>query len=100
MNKKDLSDLKQRYDVARHHAWAGSVMLAVLVAVRSFLELSKIDIDDRIIIIIGMVLVFYILFSVFFTYKYRSGLSVEQKRVVEVKIDSQDSVLEKEKVKA
>lgn len=100
MNKKVSSDLKQNYDVARHHAWAGSVMLAVLIAVRGFLELSKIDIDDRIIVVIGMILVFYVLFSVFLTYKYRSALSIEQKKVVEVKIEPEDSSdLEKERLK-
>ena len=94
---KELSNYKKKYDIMRHHAWAGSVLLAVLVATRGFLELSDIKIDDRIIVIIGLILVFYVLISVFLTYKYRSGLSSSQKNVVEVKIGSDD--LEKEKLK-
>jgi len=94
---KNLSEYKRKYDVARHHAWAGSVLLAVLVAIRGFLELSKIEINDWIIIVLGLILVFYVLISVVFTYRYRAGLSSVQKSVVEVKVESGD--LEKERLK-
>lgn len=94
---KNLSEYKRKYDVARHHAWAGSVLLAVLVATRGFLELSDIKINDWIIVAIGLILIFYVLISVFFTYKYRAGLSSVSKNVVEVKVKSDD--LEKEKLK-
>jgi hypothetical protein len=96
MTQKNLSEYKRKYDFARHHAWAGSVLLAVLVAIRGFFEISNIKIDDRIIIAIGMILVFYILIAVILTYKYRSGLLVEQK-IVEVHVKTND--LEREKLK-
>lgn len=94
---KNLSEYKRKYDVARHHAWAGSVILAILVAIRGFFELSKIDINDWIIVTLGLILVFYVLISVVFTYKYRAGLSSVQKNVVEVKIESDN--LKKERLK-
>jgi len=95
---KNLSEYKRKYDVTRHHAWAGSVILAVLVTIRGFLELSKIDVNDWIIVALGLILVFYVLISVVFTYRYRAGLSSVQKNVVEVKIESDN--LEKERLKA
>jgi len=100
MNKKDLSEYKRKYDISRHHAWAGSVLLAVLVASRGFLELSKIDVNDNIVVILGIILVVYTLISVFLTYRYRSGLSSEQKKVVEVHHHDSKDDLEKEKIRA
>jgi len=100
MNKKNLAEYKRKYDVSRHHAWAGSVLLAVLVATRGFLELSKIDVNDTIVVIIGVILVVYTLISVFFTYRYRSGLTSEQKKVVEVYHHDSKDDLEKEKIHA
>lgn len=97
MNQKNLSEYKRRYDNARHHAWAGSVLLAVLVAFRGFLEITDINLDDRIIAIIGIILIIYILIAVIFTYKYRSGLSAE-KKPVEINIKSEN--VEKEKIAA
>ena len=94
---KNLSEYKRKYDMSRHHAWAGSVILAVLVTIRGFLELSKIDVNDLIIVTLGLILVFYVLISVVFTYRYRAGLSSVQKNVVEVKIESNN--LEKERLK-
>ena len=104
MTQKKLIEYKKKYDVARHHAWAGSVLLAVLVATRGFFEISDIKIDDRIIIAIGMILVFYILIAIFLTYKYRSGLLAEQKIVeLQIKTDSfkkEKLKIEKKKAKA
>jgi len=96
MTQKNLSEYKRKYDVAKHHAWAGSVLLAVLVAIRGFFEISNIKMNDRIIIVIGMILVFYILIGILLTYKYRSGLLVEQK-IVEVNIKKND--IERQKLK-
>jgi len=98
---KDLSEYKRKYDMSRHHAWAGSVLLAVLLAVRVFLETSEIKIDDWIIIFVGVLLVIYILTAVFLTYKYRSGLSVSREQVVQVKVEPSktDVDLEKEHLK-
>ena len=89
MNQKNLREYKQKYGIARHHAWAGSVLLAVLIAIRSFLELTDIKLNDIIVLIVGIILIIYILISVFYTYKYRSGLSDEQQKI-EVYIKSKD----------
>lgn len=97
MNKKNLNEYKQKYDFARHHAWAGSVLLAVLIAVRGFIELTDFSIDDRIILVLGVILIIYILTAVFFTYKYRTGLSAQQK-TIEVTITSDNVELEKLKL--
>lgn len=94
--KNQLSEYKKKYHAVRHHAWAGSVLLAILLAVRLFLETASINIDDRIIIGIGALLVLYTLMAVVLTYKYRSGLSAQEK-VVHV---HQSDDLEKEKIRA
>jgi len=94
--KKELLEYKRKYDVARHHAWAGSVILAITLAIRFFLEISNIKINDLLVVIIGGVIVFYTLVAVVFTYKYRSGLLSEQK-IIEVHTSSNN--LEKERLK-
>ena len=99
MSKRDLAEYKKKYDNARHHAWAGSVLLAVLIATRGFLELTSYDVDDRIFLVLGFILIFYTLISVFFTYTYRPGLSAEQKQVVQLKVKDKDPKIEKEKLK-
>ena len=99
MNKKDLSEYKRKYDISRHHALAGSVILAVLVATRGFLELSKIDVNDTIFVIIGIIVIIYTLSSVFLTYRYRLGLTAEQKKIVEVHHHESEDKLEKERIK-
>lgn len=96
VKNKDLQAYKKKYHMYRHHAWAGSVLLAVLIAVRGFLELSSVSINDWIIVIIGLFLVFYILISVFLTYKYSSGLKADSETVIEHKYSDE---VEKERLK-
>jgi len=100
MPKKDLAGYKRKYDMYRHHAWAGGILLSVLLAVRALLEISGFsNIPDFIILPVGVILVIYILISIFFTYKYRSGLTVTQEqKIIQVKTSSDD--LEKEKIRA
>jgi len=100
MPKKDLAGYKRKYDMYRHHAWAGGILLSVLLAVRALLEISEFsNIPDFIILPVGVILVIYILISIFFTYKYRSGLTVTQEqKIIQVKTSSDD--LEKEKIRA
>jgi len=100
MSKRDLSEYKRKYDVSRHHAWAGSVILAILVATRGFLELSKINVNDTFFVVIGLIIIVYTLFSVFLTYRYRSGLNSEQKKIVEVHHHDSKDDLEKKKIDA
>ena len=94
--KKNLAAYKRKYDIARHHAWAGSVILAVILAIRIFLETTEINVNDWFIVIIGGIVVIYTLSAVILTYKYRSGLTSEQK-IIEVHTSS-DSI-EKERLK-
>ena len=105
MNKKNQADNKRKYDIYRHHAWAGSVLLAILLAVRIFFETSGIRIEDWIILIIGTILVIYTLIAVLLTYKYRSGLNSEQKIIQvqasnnQIKKEEINAKLEKERIK-
>jgi len=34
MSQKNLSEYKRKYDIFRHHAWAGTALLSVLLAVQ------------------------------------------------------------------
>lgn len=98
MPKKDLIEYKRKYDMYRHHAWAGAILLSVLMAIRALLEILNVsNIPDFIILPIGIILVVYILISIFFTYKYRSGLTIQQEqKIIQVKTTSDD--IEKEKI--
>lgn len=100
MLKKDLVEYKRKYDMYRHHAWAGGILLSVLMSIRVLLEILGVsNIPDFIIFPIGLILVFYVLISIFFTYKYRSGLTVQQdEKIIRVKTTSDD--VEKEKIHA
>lgn len=91
-----LSEYKKKYQAVRHHAWAGFVLLAVLLAVRIFLETAGITIDDRLVIGIGAILVVYTVIAVLLTYKYRSGLSAAEE-IVHVHHSDES---EKEKIRA
>jgi hypothetical protein len=83
----DSSNSKRKYDVSRHHAWAGTVLLSVLLAIRVFIETMEIEnVPDGIILAIGVILVIYILISLFFTYRYRSGLMSSDTKVTEREI--------------
>ncbi|MEF8847653.1 MAG: hypothetical protein V5A68_00775 [Candidatus Thermoplasmatota archaeon] len=74
---KNLTDYQKKYRKFKHHTWAGSVILAILLAIRVFFETANIEFDDRIMILIGAILVVYTFISVIFTYRYRSGLSAD-----------------------
>jgi hypothetical protein len=97
MNEKKLAEYKRKYDIARHHAWAGSVILAIVLAIRIFLETTDIIIENWIILIIGGIVVIYTLSAVILTYRYRSGLTSEQKII---QIHSSSESIEKEQLKA
>ncbi|MFO8077453.1 MAG: hypothetical protein R6U21_02250 [Thermoplasmatota archaeon] len=71
---------KTKYAMAKHHAWAGSILLAILLAIRVFFETTDNQINDIIFLGIGILLVLYILFALFFTYRYRTGLSITEEK--------------------
>jgi hypothetical protein len=90
-NKK--TDYKRKYAMAKHHAWAGSVLLAILGAMRWFVMDSTYLHKDLIFIIAGLLIITYILIALFFTYRFRSGLAEEvqvQQQIITNK--SSDSV--------
>ena len=103
MNKASNLDYKRKYDLARHHAWAGSVLLAVLLAIRIFFETLNNQINNTIFLIIGSIIVLYILIALFYTYKYRTGLNIAQ-QIQTIKINNdlnnKELKLEKKKIKA
>ena len=94
MAQKNLNENKRKYDMSRHHAWAGAILLSVVLAVRILFE-----VDDMILMPLAVVLIVYILIALFLTYKYRSGLSTQQKTVQEVHIHTDEAEIEREKLK-
>jgi len=98
MNQKNLSENKKKYHMARHHAWAGTVILSVVLAIRILIP----TIPNEIMYIIVPILVIYILIALFFTYKYRSGLSAQDTIVSadsSVEIEKERLKIEKKKAK-
>ena len=92
MNNKDLSIYKRKYQIFRHHAWAGLGFLSVVLAFRLiFLE------SAQILTPVILILAIYIVIALIFTYRYRMGLSAEDKVV---KVDTYSDEIKKEKIKA
>ena len=71
MAKADLSEYKRKYEIYRHHAWAGTAFLSILLALRYFIA----SIPRYIFIPLGSLLIVYILIAVIYTYRYRAGFS-------------------------
>jgi hypothetical protein len=72
MAKADLSEYTRKYEIFRHHAWAGTAFLSILLALRYFIT----AIPRFIFIPLGTLLIVYILICVLYTYRYyRAGLS-------------------------
>ena len=88
---------KTKYAMAKHHAWAGSILLAILLAIRVFFETTDNQINNSIFLIVGMLLILYILIALLFTYRYRSGLSMNEKNE---KTISSSEAIEKEKIES
>ncbi|RLI65317.1 MAG: hypothetical protein DRO67_02825 [Candidatus Asgardarchaeum californiense] len=97
MIKENLSEYKKKYALWRHHAWAGSILLSVLLALR--IIIGEEYIHNEIVFVVGIILVFYVLISLFFTYKYREGLRAEkEENVIHVKSSSDE--VEKARINA
>jgi len=98
-NNKEESNYKKKYQAVRHHAWAGSVILAILLSLRILVEISEYTIKhfDLIILLLGVIIIIYTLTALFFTYKYRKGILIEEKPL---QIITETEELEKEKIKA
>ena len=103
MNKKNLAEYRKKYDIARHHAWAGTAILSVVLAIRIFLSTGETaNIPDIIFLPIILVIAIYVLISLLFTYVYRSGLTAEQEKISsseEIERHKIDATIEKERLK-
>jgi purine-cytosine permease-like protein len=86
----DLSERKKKYAISKHHAWAGSILLAILLAIRIFFETANIKEYNQLILFIGFFIIIYMIISLILTYKYRSGLSLDEKSI-NVTISSKES---------
>ncbi len=99
MSKKDLVEYKKKYNVFRHHAWAGLGFLSVIIAIR-LIFFEQAELLTPIIVILAI----YIVVALIFTYRYRAGLSTEDTIVkvepsVEIEKDRIKAEVEKERLK-
>ena len=92
MKDRNLTEYKRKYQVFRHHAWAGLGFLSVVLAFR-LIFLKSAQILTPVIVILAI----YIIIALIFTYRYRIGLSAEEKIV---KDESLSDEIEKERIKA
>ena len=95
MNKKDLVQYKKKYNVFRHHAWAGLGFLSVILAFR-LIFLDQAQILTPVIVILAI----YIIIALIFTYRYRTGLFAEEKVIKVEKVESSSDDIEKERIRA
>ena len=94
MTEKHLSGYKRKYDISRHHAWAGLGFLSVL----GFLRIIFVDLADLLQPIL-IILIIYVIISLLLTYRYHSGLSAKQEVIQREIIHHTDDV-EKHKIYA
>jgi len=99
MTRKKLAEYKRKYNAFRHHAWAGSVILAVFAILTALLPEHT-----QILTPFIFILIIYIVVSLIFTYRYRSGLSAEDTVVkvepsVEIEKERLNAEIEKEILK-
>lgn len=94
---------KERYDIFRHHAWAGTALLSVLLAVRYMIPRFPYYLFTA----LCTLLILYIVVSLLYTFKYRRGLSDRDmsqlnrdERKQQAKIDEERLKVEKKKSKA
>jgi len=111
-SKQRFTNHKQRYALAKHHAWAGSLLLTILLTIRLFMEISQEIIDNTLFIVLGAIIMMYILVSLVYTYRFRTGLfepgsthQIKQKEdaghspLLNMKLEKQRLKLEKKKQK-
>jgi len=89
------NNFQQKYSLARHHAWAGTALLAILMALRVFINLPV-----MVTSIAASVIIIYILVSLVYTYRFHFGLT-EKPTNSEVNMDQEkvDAKKEKERLK-
>ena len=98
MAKKNLSEYKRKYDLVRHHAWAGLGFLSIILAIRIIApQLS--DLLELILGLLIIVLIIYVGVALLLTYRYRAGLTAKQETIKQEVIVRTDEI-EKEKIHA
>jgi hypothetical protein len=70
MTTQAQNNYRRKYDISRHHAWAGLGFLSVALALRYLFP----SLPDRVSSAAILILIAYILFWLSLTYRYRSGL--------------------------
>jgi len=73
-NKEKLREYRRKYEIYRHHAWAGLGLLTVFLATRYFYP----HLPSWFFFPILMGLLVYILIGLLGTYRYRTGLSSQE----------------------
>ena len=100
MVKKDLAEYKRKYAMFRHHAWAGAIILSIILAIRVVVE----SIENIVFLPILSVVILYIAVALIFTYKYSAGLYAKEEVIqlqpsIELEKTKIDAEVEKEKLK-
>ena len=73
MTTQAQNNYRRKYDISRHHAWAGLGFLSVALALRYLFP----SLPNRVSSAAILILIVYILFWLSLTYRYRSGLREE-----------------------
>ena len=71
-----MNETKNKYDLFRHHAWGGGILLSIIFALRTIDFIPNIIFTPLVIL-----LIMYIVIALFFTYKYRKVLVVDSKKI-------------------
>ncbi len=90
LNSSHDSEYRRKYELSRHHAWAGTALLSVLLALRYVIS----RLPQYVFIPLAMVFIVYILIALVFTYRYRTGLSTRQARGHRVEPEHEDRLQE------
>jgi len=97
MEKKDFTEYKRKYDLVRHHAWAGLGFLSVLLAISVIAPWLLVFLSPILVVLIA-----YVVISLLFTYKYYRGFSATQESIPhseEVEKEKIHADVEKERLK-
>ena len=96
-NEKESSQLfRRKYDIFKHHAWAGTVLLSILLTFRYVVKSFPASIFTLLFLIIAV----YILIALFLTYRFRKGLYGKRESAGIVQFENRiRSKIEKNRIK-
>jgi len=93
MGNDDGAECRKRYELFRHHAWAGLGILSVFLALQYFISLP-LWISATVVCVLSA----YILISLMGTYRYRKGL-LTQEMPAPSSVESEKIAVEKARLK-